>query len=593
MFTFPFRSWNAFKSAEISLLVSQLATGPKFPLESLTGSVKGIGSHLRASMIFASLALAQPIAAQNSEESDRKNEKPVTTATRSAPQTVVTPDSISDGSIVTGGQTIAYKAIVGSLTVGSNDVQDATLASDGNRLSTGGDTPADQATARMSYVAYFVKDAKDNGKERPITFLYNGGPGGASLPLHMGAFGPRRVVVPDGQLDPGGSYKIINNEYTLLDVSDIVFIDAPGTGFGRIIGKKAAFWGTDPDTHAFERFIHRFLTKYDKWNSPKYLVGESYGTLRNAMLVANLQDVRFNGIIMLSQILNFNDYADGEQFNPGLDEAYALALPTYAAVAFYHRKLPSQPTQLEPFLEEVEKYAIGDYMGALLQGSELTESRRQAVAEKLHAYTGLPVTFLLKANLRVRSGVFTKMLLSDSDTTTGQLDARYSGPDIDPLSEDAQYDPMISTIVPAYTAAFNQYVRTELKYTADQTYKVLLNKNDEFTWDWKHRVPNGPAAADFPGVGTNVLPDLAYAMKLNPKMKVMLTGGYYDLTTPFFEGIYEMHHLPIPQSLESNISYHYYPVGHMVYVHDEALKQFHSDVSTFIKNAENAEKSLR
>jgi carboxypeptidase C (cathepsin A) len=455
-------------------------------------------------------------------------------------------------------------------------------------LPSSGETLPEQATARMFYVAYFNKDA---GARRPITFIYNGGPGGASLPLHMGAFGPRRVVVPDGQLDPGAPYNIINNDYTLLDVSDIVFVDAPGTGFGRIMGpgKETAFWGNDPDTHAFERFIRRFLNKYNKWNSPKYLLGESCGTLRNAMLAANLQDVRFNGLIMLSQILDFDNNADGQQFDPGPEQAYALALPTYAAIAVYHHKLQSQPAELEPFLDEVKQYALGEYMSALLQGSELTDARKQAVAEKLHEYTGLSLAFLLKSNLRVRAGVFMKTLLSDNETTTGQLDARYKGPDLDPLSEDGQYDPTLNAVLPAYTAAFNQYVRTELKYGSDQTYKVLLTKNDKFVWDWRHGAPGGPPAGENPGLATNVMPDLAYAMTLNPKMKIMLTGGYYDLVTPFFEGIYEMHHLSLPKNLQSNISYHYYASGHMVYVHEDALRQFHSDVAAFIKGTESAD----
>jgi carboxypeptidase C (cathepsin A) len=539
-------------------------------------------------VIIASCLPMQPMAAQENKQNDKRNETVNVRETPSGPPTFAPADSTTERTIILGDQTIPYRAIAGTLTVGSNDVQDAMLGPDGKTVPSGGDTLPEQATARMFYVAYFKKDA---GSRRPITFMYNGGPGASSLPLHMGAFGPRRVVVPDGQLDPGAPYNIINNDYTLLDASDIVFVDAPGTGFGRIMGpgKETAFWGDDPDMHAFERFIRRFLSQYDKWNSSKYLLGESYGTLRNAMLVADLRDVHFNGLIMLSQILDFDNNADGQQFNPGPEEAYALALPTYAAVAFYHHRLPAQPAELEPFLDEVKQYALGEYMSALLQGSELTDARKEAVAEKLHDYTGLPREFLLKANLRVRAAVFMKMLLSDNETITGQLDGRYQGQDLDPLSEEAEYDPTLIAILPAYTAAFNQYVRTELRYGNDQTYKLLLTKNDKFVWDWRHGAPGGPPAGEYPGLGTNVMPDLAYAMKLNPKMKVMLAGGYYDLTTPFFGGIYEMHHLPVPKSLQSNISYHYYAGGHMVYVHEDALRQFHSDVAAFIKGTETTD----
>ncbi len=385
-----------------------------------------IWSGFTAGLIIASAMSMQPMAAQDKKENDKKSETVIVGGTPSTPLTFAPADSTAERTVIAGGQTIPYRAIAGTLTVGSNDVQDAMLGPDGKALPSNGETLPDQATARMFYVAYFNKEA---GARRPITFIYNGGPGGASLLLHMGAFGPRRVVVPDGQLDPGAPYNIINNDYTLLDVSDIVFVDAPGTGFGRIMGpgKETAFWGNDPDTHAFERFIRRFLNKYNKWNSPKYLLGESYGTLRNAMLAANLQDVRFNGLIMLSQILDFDNNADGQQFDPGPEQAYALALPTYAAIAFYHHKLQSQPAELEPFLDEVKQYALGEYMSALLQGSQLTDARKQAVAEKLHDCTGLSLAFLLKANLRVRAGVFMKTLLSDNETTTGRLDARYKG----------------------------------------------------------------------------------------------------------------------------------------------------------------------
>jgi len=538
--------------------------------------------------LLASAFLALQVSAfADDQPAQKKDEKPPVGALAPAE-----PDSITEGSVTVEGEVIAYQAVAGTLTVGSTDAQDATLGVDGKILPDAGvDLPPkvdDQpATARIFYVAYFKKNAA--AEQRPVTFLYNGGPGSSTMWLHMGSFGPRRVVTTDAQHDPAAPYKLVSNDYSLLDASDLVFIDAPGTGFSRIFGKdkEKAFWGMDPDAHAFERFIRRFLTKYGRWNSPKYLLGESYGTPRSAVLSADLQNVDLNGIILLSAILSFDNSIDGPRLNPGVDQAYALGLPTFAASAFYHHKLPVQPAALQPFLAEVEKYALGEYESALLQGNELPEARKQAVAEKLHGYTGLPVAYLLKANLRVTGGMFSKNLQLESEMTTGRLDTRYSGPDIDPLSEEAEYDPQSAAISGAYTTAINQYLRKELKYGQQDTYKPTLWTDGNFSWDLRHHAPGGPPAA-MQESGTNVIPDLGFTMKTNPKLRVLLAGGYYDLATPFFEGMFEMHHLPIPQKLDANISYSYYPAGHMIYVNEGILKQFHADVAAFIKATEAA-----
>jgi carboxypeptidase C (cathepsin A) len=506
------------------------------------------------------------------------------------------PDSITEGSVTVGGQAIAYRAVAGTLTVGATDPQDATLGFDGKPLSDSGvklpekeeDAPA---TARMFYVAYFKKDAPAG--HRPLTFIYNGGPGSPTMWLHMGTFGPKRIVTPDTQHQEGAPYSIVPNEYSLLDVSDVVFIDAPGTGLSRTFGKNKSegFYGVDADGHAFERFIRRFLSKYDRWNSPKYLFGESYGTPRSAVLAADLRSVDLNGIILLSQILSFDNSVDGPAANPGVDQAYALGLPTMAATAWYHRKLSPQPPDLKPFLEEVQKYALGEYMTALLQGSELPEAQRQAVAVKLHSYIGLPVDYLLKSDLRVSGGAFSKELRIDDGMTTGRLDSRYEGPDIDPMSATSGYDPQSDAITSAWNTAINQYLHTELKYATQETYLLNAGSGGPFSWDMTHRPPGrgggGGGAAGTVETGANVMPDLAYRMKMNPKMKIMLAGGYYDLATPYFEGMYEMHHLPIPKALQSNISYHYYEAGHMIYVREDILKQFHSDVAAFIKSTQD------
>jgi carboxypeptidase C (cathepsin A) len=351
----------------------------------------------------------------------------------------------------------------------------------------------------------------------------------------------------------------------------------PGTGFGRLTGKDAgkAFWGIDEDGNAFARFIARFITKYERWNSPKFIFGESYGTTRSAVLadiLENKQNIDLNGVILLSQIFNFTTDIDFPTGNPGVDLPYVLALPTYAATAWYHKKLPTQPAALEPFLKEVEDFTNGPYAHALAEGTDIGADEKQSVAEKLHEYTGLPVAYLLKADLRVNGGEFEKTLQDDADLTTGRLDTRFSGPTMDPLSEGADYDPQSAAISSAYVSLFNDYVRKTLKYGEGQTY-LPGAQFDGTQWDFKHH--------DNP-VSVNVASDLAEAMKINPRLKVMVNGGYYDLATPFFAAQYEEKHLPIPQSLAKNIEYDWYESGHMVYVRDESLKQLHDRVAAFI-----------
>jgi carboxypeptidase C (cathepsin A) len=546
----------------------------------------------RLQRMLATGALASACLVLSAQEQAKETAEAKVTVNAPAPPLPPAPaDSITQGTVTIGGQAISYRAIAGTLTVGATDAQDATIAPDGKLLPDSGEKPPDPSkpeeappTARMFYAAYFKQGAAADS--RPITFFYNGGPGSSTMWLHMGSFGPRRVVTTDTQHDAGAPYKVAGNEYSLLDVSDLVFIDAPGTGFSRIMGKEKekAFWGTDQDAHAFDRFIRKFLTKFSRWNSPKYLFGESYGTPRSAVLSAILHNVDLNGIVLLSVTLSFDNWADAPRWNPGIEQPYALALPTFAATAFYHHKLPKQPAALEPFLKEVEKFALNEYLPALLEGSELTAARKQAIAEKLHDYIGLPVPYLLKANLRVSGGQFSKELQDAQGITTGRLDTRYLGPDYNRMSEEADYDPQSAAISAAYTTAINQYLRAELNYGQNQTYNPTIYDDPAFAqWDNRHQAPGGPKAAATAS-GTNVLPDLATAMKTNPKMKVLVAGGYYDWATPFFEGVYEMHHLPIPDSLQANISYHYYEAGHMIYVNEDALKHFHDDLAAFIRS---------
>jgi carboxypeptidase C (cathepsin A) len=431
----------------------------------------------------------------------------------------------------------------------------------------------------MFYTAYFKQGV--DPATRPITFLFNGGPGSSTVWLRMGAFGPVRVVTADTKHTPA-PYGVVDNDQSLLDASDLVFIDAPGTGFSRIAGKdkEKAFYGVDQDIHAFTDFITQFLTKYDRWRSPKYVFGESYGTMRGAGLALALQhaDVDLNGLILLSDILNWDFMPDDPQLNPGIDMPYIVALPTYAATAWYFDKVRNRPADVRSYLEQVERFATGDYAAALLKGNDLPDAERQRIAQQLSAYTGLSVPYLLKTNLRIEYGAFQKELFGDKALTTGTLDTRFVGATLDPLSKVSSYDPQSAAISAAYVAAWHDYARDRLKYRPDIAFKSGIPIYSK--WDYKHQ----PPGADKPLIMLpNVLPDLASAMKQNPTLKVMVNGGYFDVSTPYFEGVMELRHLPVPPALRSNIEYHYYQSGHMVYVHPPTLVELHANVADFIR----------
>ena len=483
------------------------------------------------------------------------------------------------GTVLIAGRAMGYQAEAGILVVHVKDPMD----DDPPREEKGAPPPPQPPEVGMSYVAYFRGDKED--VHRPITFLYNGGPGSSTVWLHMGAFGPKRVVTADDTHSPAAPYRVIDNEYTLLDASDLVFVDAPGTGFGHLRGadKEKAFYGIDQDAHAFANFIVEFLSRHNRWNSAKYLFGESYGTTRSAALaniLENEKSLDLNGVILLSQILNFDNSVDGPQFNPGMDLPYALALPTYAATAWYHHKLPNQPGDIESLLRQVESFAMTDYLQALAAGSTLSAERKTAIAAKLHEYTGLPADYIERANLRVNGGEFEKTLLG-SEITTGRLDTRFAGPTIDPMSKEADYDPQSAAISSAYVSAFNDYVRTSLKFGDNKTYKPFADVGKN--WDFLHQPPGSPVK-----LPVNVMPDLAVAMKQNPNLKVQLNGGYYDLATPYFAAAYELHQLPIQGTLANNIEMHFYTSGHMVYAHEPDLKALHANVAAFIDKTKNS-----
>ena len=473
---------------------------------------------------------------------------------------------VTHGSVTVEGHRVNYTATTGTIVL---------------RNSKG------KPTASMFYVAY-TKDGVRNENDRPVTFFWNGGPGSSSMWLHMGAFGPDRVVTKNDSHTPPAPYKLVNNEYSLLDKTDEVFIDAIGTGYSKIIskadggaGKPSDFWGVDGDTKSFAQFISRYITKNHRWNSPKYLFGESYGTTRAAALSAYLEmhdNIDPNGVILLSSILNF--YTDS--FNNGNDLPYELWLPTYTAVADYHHALPNPPKDLKAYLKQVEAFAIGPYAHALAEGHALSAQEKESIAQKLHEYTGLSVNYIMKANLRVSGMEFEHELLNNNDETVGRLDARFKGPSMDPLSQRAYYDPQGASISSAYVTAFNDYAEKVLKFTEPFPYVPVSGKVNQ-SWNWKHKNPQ--TGQTWPGL-PNVAVDLAQAMKYNPNLKVLVNAGYYDLATPFYAAKYQVDHLQIPKSLDGNVKMAYYYSGHMVYVHVPSLKKLHDNVAHFISQTE-------
>jgi carboxypeptidase C (cathepsin A) len=485
-------------------------------------------------------------------------------------------ESRTTGTVDAPGGRVTYDAAAGTLVVHAKGF-DETANADSD------DNP--KAEASMFYAAYFRHGA--DPARRPIMFVFNGGPGSSSVWLHMGAFGPRRVLTADAAHSPAAPYQLIDNPQTLMDVTDLVYIDAPGTGFGRIAGKDAAksFYGVDQDAHAFAEFIRDFLSKYHRWNSPKYVFGESYGTMRAAVLTQMLQsemNIDLNGVVLLSQVFNWDIYPDAPDANPGLDLPYQLALPSFAATAWYHNRLPNKPADLHAFLMQVEQFAITTYAQALAKGYSLDDKTRGAIAQTLHNYTGLPVWYILKSDLRVAYGPFQQQLLADQGLNTGTLDTRFTGYALDPLAKSSEYDPQSAAISSAYVSAFNRYVREDLKYGFGVEYKPDADNYGQ--WDFTHQPPG--AGAPIKAL-PNVMPDMAAALKENPNLKVMLNGGFFDLSTPYYEGWYEMHHLQIPKALAGNIEYHYYQSGHMVYVNPAALQQLRDNVAGFIKRTDN------
>ena len=469
--------------------------------------------------------------------------------------------AVTQHSVVIGGQTVRYTATAGNLVI-ENDKGDA--------------------IGSFFYVAYTKDDVKDLS-HRPVTFLFNGGPGSSSIWLHMGSFGPVRVETSDAKATPPPPYDLIPNQYSLLDKSDLVFIDAVGTGFSRIVGKGIPkdFYGTGADIESFGKFIERYVTANNRWDSPKFLLGESYGTTRAAGLADWLQQkgVALNGVVLQSSYLN--GYVDfpGPAFS--LDLPYELYLPTMAATAWYHNKLPQKPADLAAFLQQVRQFALGDYARALDQGDQLSATDTQTTAQRLHDYTGLPVQYILDAKLRITPDRFEKELLRGEERSTGRLDTRFLGIDHDAAGETPEYDAADTAISAAYTAAFHWYLSNELKYKTDLTYNVVNYREVGRDWDNGQRLDG----QKFPLM--DVEENLRRAMTKNPHLKVFSANGYFDFATPFFETEYDLDHMGLDASLLNNISYGYYQSGHMLYLHLPALEKYKADVANFYNSVTN------
>lgn len=432
---------------------------------------------------------------------------------------------------------------------------------------------ADDGTPKASiFSTSYIKDGND--PNRPVTFLFNGGPGSGSLWLHMGAFGPKRVAIPSDARDDGAPpYRITDNPESLLDVTDIVFIDPVGTGFSHALGKTEAkdYWGVSADAKSVAQFIRIWLRENGRWNAPKFLGGESYGTTRSAAVVHELEgdynDVALNGVILISTILDFGAQAEVE----GNEMVYVVSLPSMAATAWYHNKVTDRPSTVEEFVAQARTFAAGEYLGALAKGSALADPERAAIRQKLARFTGLSEAFLDRANLRVVPGRFYKELLRDRGLTIGRLDTRYTGKDLDTAGEQPDNDPSFYGIDGGYTAAFNSYVRDTLGFKADREYVTIGGVND---WDWKLD------RRDDSAYYFNVAPYLGKALRENSGLKLFVAQGYYDFATPFFGAEYALSRPGFPAD---RIQFHYYGAGHMMYVRDEDLHKLSSDIRAFIR----------
>ncbi|WP_428938878.1 S10 family peptidase [Fontivita pretiosa] len=410
--------------------------------------------------------------------------------------------------------------------------------------------------------------------DRPITFVFNGGPGAASVWLHLGTAGPKRVVMPDDGSLPAPPYQLQDNPCTWLDFTDLVFIDPVGTGFSRAENPDRAkeFYSVQGDIASVADVIRLYLNQSGRWLSPKFIAGESYGTTRAAGLSEHLNDrfgIAVNGIVLISTVLNFQTL----QFRPGNDTPYPLWLPSYTAVAHYHKRLPPelQQMRLAELLEQVERWAFEHYLPALMKGTDLDEQARRGIARQLSRYTGLPMEYLDRANLKVPPGRFQKALLREQGKIVGRMDGRITAPDADPLSDRPDFDPSMHGYFGVFSTTFNDYVRRELNFQTDLTYEFLTHTFD-------------PGRDDREGY-LDVSPALRSAMAKVPAMRVAVCSGWHDLATPFAAADYTINQLPLSRQQRQNIAHFYYDGGHMMYLTRASLAKLHEDLAGFYRIA--------
>ena len=464
--------------------------------------------------------------------------------------------SVTQHEITIGGQRVAYAATAGYLIV---------------------DNEKEEPAAQFGYTAY-VREGFDDMAKRPVTFAFNGGPGSASIWLHMGALGPRRVVVPDPDFTPPPPYDVVDNEYSIIDVTDLVMIDPVGTGYSRPIGdaKNADFWGVDQDIDSVSRFIKAYVTENRRWASPKILLGESYGGMRSGGVALELLETHgmaLNGVVLVSPFMEMATGFDGQ----GIDLPHVMFLPTLAATAWYHEALTDRPADLPAFLDEVKAFAYDEYAPALLKGSRLGDAERAAVLAKLSRYTGASPEYWDRGNLRVAHGQFIKELLRDRKQQAGRIDSRYAGRSFNLLGEAMNYDPQAAAIAPAYTASFLDYYHNELGFGRDMDYKV--SGGFWLEWDWKHSPP-GAGGFSFPFPNTSL--DLARALGKSPGTKLLVQQGYYDLATPQLATEYYVEHMDLLPEQRENVTIEYYEAGHMMYLHHPSLVKYKADLARFI-----------
>lgn len=459
------------------------------------------------------------------------------------------PPVVTKHEVRVGGRTLRYTATTGMMPIKNRD----------------GETEA-----RLFFMAYTLDDA-GNRARRPLTFSFNGGPGSSSVWLHLGTVGPKRVRMNSDGGMPAPPFELVDNEHTWLTQSDLVFIDPVGTGYSRAARPdlNAKFLGLQGDIESVGEFIRIYLTRYERWASPLFLVGESYGTTRASALSGYLIDrgVAFNGIMLVSAIMSFQT----ARFDPGNDLPYTLFLPAYAATAWYHKRLPSdlQSRPLTEVVAEVEDWSLNQYTVALARGDRMSPQQRQEVAARLSRYTGLGQAFFENANLRVNLNLFRKELLRSERRSIGRLDSRFKGYDSNYSTDSPEYDASEAVIRSPYTATFNHYVRRDLGYKTDLEYHIL---GGGFTSPWNWGTNNNY-------VDTSVA--LRNALAKNPYLKIFVACGYYDMATPFTAAEYTIHHISIDPSLLRNFSTGYYEAGHMMYIDEKSHAKLRADIAKF------------